>query len=116
MLNVEILSGLGPVRLQERIVGGGRHLVDNPQAVERSGISDKRQKVGQHIDQPRAVVANVEVCSDVALDLRFASAERDEHAEGEKFTRWHVDAGARVMVTEAVSRQVTLDVQLISGR
>jgi len=32
-----------------------------------------------------AVVAHVEVCRDVALDLGVAAAERGEHRQGEQF-------------------------------
>lgn len=50
------------------------------------------------------------------LNLRLAATERDEHAKGEKLARGHVDAGACVVVAEAVGRQVMLDVHLIVGR
>jgi hypothetical protein len=50
-----------------------------------------------------------------ALHLRLASTERDKHAEGEQFACGHVDARATVMITEAVGREMALDVLLVSG-
>jgi hypothetical protein len=73
-------------------------------------------ELGQDIDETSAVVADIEVRGDMALDLRFASTERDEHAEGEKLTGGYLDADARVLVAEALGRKVALDVQLIVGR
>ena len=51
----------------------------------------------------------------MAPHLRFASTERDKHAEGEQLACGHVDAGASVMITEAVGREIALDVLLIGG-
>ena len=50
---------------------------------------------------------------DVALDLRVAAAEGDEHGEGQQLAGRQVDAGAGVVVAEAVGRQVALDVLLV---
>ena len=71
----------------------GCHLVDCPQAVECSWISDKRQKLRDDVDKALSTVANMEVRGDMALDLRVTSPERHEHTESEQFTCGHVDAG-----------------------
>src|ERR1035438_1751686 len=91
-------------------------LIDDPQPVERAGIPDEWQELGQDVDEPCAVVADVEVCGDMAFDLRFASTERDEHTEGEQLACRQVDTGARVVIAKAVCRQIVLDVHLAFGR
>jgi len=67
-------------------------------------MSDKWQELGHDSDEKSTVVADIKVRGDMPLDLRFASTERDEHAEGEELTRGHVDTGARLVVAEAVGR------------
>ena len=52
----------------------------------------------------------------MALDLRFAAAERDEHREGEQLARAEVEAGAGEVVAEAVGRQESLNVLLVVWR
>ena len=54
------------------------------QRVESTRITDERQELGQDISKVRPTVSLVH---DVALDLRFASAERNQRAEGEELTR-----------------------------
>src|SRR5271166_5868640 len=88
-------------------------LLDGPQRVERARVPDERQKLGQHIDETSAVVADLEVGRDMALDLRVASANCGEHAEGEKLARRDVDPGPRVVVAETVGRKIALDVQQV---
>ena len=83
------------------------------QPVEGARVADERHQLGEDLDQPGPVVADVEVPGDVALDLRLAPAERDEHGEGEQLAGLHVEAGAGEVVTEAVGRQVLLDVLLV---
>src|SRR5208337_218910 len=94
----------------------GRNLVDGPQSVEGAGIADERQQLGQDVDQPGAAIADMQVGGDVALDLGIAAAERDEQAEGEEFASRNVEAGAGVMVAEAIGRQVALDVHFVGRR
>ena len=91
-------------------------LIDGPQSVQRARIADERQELSQGVDQFRAVVAYMEIRGDMALHLRVASAERDQHAQGNELACRDVDAGAGEMVAEAVGRYKALDVLLIGGR
>jgi hypothetical protein len=52
----------------------------------------------------------------VPLDLGLAPAERRQHGKGEQLARLQVEAGACVMIAEAVRRQQTLDVHLVVRR
>ena len=61
------------VRTRNARLSRASDLIDDPQRVEGARISDERQKLRQNIDQPGAVVANIDVRGDMALDLRFAS-------------------------------------------
>ena len=53
---------------------------------------------------------------DVPSNLRVASAEGDEHGEGQRLPRLQVDAGAGVMVAEAVGGEQAPEVRFIIGR
>ncbi len=112
-----------PVAPTTRTVAGGvimtklsrRRLVEDAQPIERARVADERDELGEDIDQPASVVADIEVRGDVPLDLRFASAERDEHGEGEQFAGLHVETSTGEVVAEAVRRQVLLDVDSSSA-
>jgi hypothetical protein len=54
----------------------GGDLADRPQPVQRAEIAYEWQQLGQDVDQPCAVIANMEVRSDMALDLRVAIASK----------------------------------------
>ena len=56
-------------------------VVNDPQCIERARISDEWQELRQNIDKTCAVVSDIEIRCDMSFDLRFAAAERDEHAE-----------------------------------
>src|ERR1700722_11609076 len=91
-------------------------LVERRQGIEGTGIADERDEYGEHAQQPGAVVAHVEVTNDVSFDLGVAAAEGGEHGEGEQFAGRHVDAGTGQVVTEAVSRQIALQMLLVVRR
>ena len=56
-----------------------------------------------------------EVGGHMALDLRFATAQCDEHGKGQQLADGQVEAAAGHVVAEAVCRQVVLDVDQILG-
>src|SRR6185437_10893699 len=71
---------------------GRNDLVDGGKSVERARVADERQKLSQHGEQGRAVIADVEVARDVTSDLRVGPTERHEHRERQQFPRLQVDA------------------------
>jgi len=72
-------------------VRGWDHLVNRPQRVERSGISDVWQQLSDDINQTRAVVANLEIAGQMTLDLRIAAAERDQHGKRQQLPRFEIN-------------------------
>lgn len=52
----------------------------------------------------------------MSLDLGLTPAQRDEHGERQELPGLKADAGARVVVPEAVGGQKVLEVQLVVGR
>jgi hypothetical protein len=51
-----------------------RHFVDGLEAVEGARIADEGEELRQHVDKPRAIVADSEVRGDMTFDLRLAAA------------------------------------------
>ena len=49
----------------------------------------------------------------MSLDLGLAPAEGNQHGEGEQFARGDVDTGTGEVVSEAVGRQIALDVLFV---
>jgi hypothetical protein len=108
---------MSQVRDVTRILSlGGRDLIEDAQGVERARVADVRQELGEHIEQPAAVVADVAVGGDVPAQLRLAATEGGEHGEGEQLPGRDADAAAGEVVAEAVGRQEPLDVLLVGRR
>lgn len=49
-------------------------LVDGAQRVDCPRVANEWPELRRDVDQPRAIVADAKVCSDVALDLRITAA------------------------------------------
>src|SRR5450432_1305490 len=90
------------------------NLINDSQGIEHARIADEWEQLRQDIDQPCAVIADMEVRHDMAPHLRFASTECHKHAEREQLACGHIDARARVMITETVGREIALYMLLIS--
>ena len=63
-----------------------------------------------------AIIADTQVCRNVALHLRLAAAERHQHAEREKFARRNVQAATGKMVAETIGGKQTLNMLRVRRR
>ena len=52
----------------------------------------------------------------MALDLRFAAAQRDQHGKRQQLPRFEIQPVAGVIVAKAVRREKVLNVHLVFGR
>ena len=91
----------------------GDHLVEAVEGVQSARVAHVGKQLCDDAEQGRLVVAHVEVALDVAAQLGLAATHRQEHCEGQQVPRRDIQAGPRVVVAEAVSGQVPLDVQLV---
>lgn len=92
------------------------YVLHHSESIQRPWITDEWQQLCQNVDELRSIVPNPEIGRDVSLHLRFASAERNQHAEGQQLSRRDVETAARQVVAETVGREHPLDVLLISRR
>lgn len=61
------------------------------------------------VDEPGPVVADDEVPFDMALHLRVAATESNEHGEGDQLAGGQINPGPGGVITEAVGGPVTLN-------
>ena len=86
-----------------------RRLIDTPERIQASGISDIRNTLADHIDEELFVVADTHISRRMRRQLRFAASLCRQEAKRNHFPLSVIQPGSRILITEAVVRQPFVD-------